>query len=347
MSKDVAILFDHQQSAHCESGVISNLSAVPWVESERPWPSVCGSGLFYSHMPFLKLNGIPVTSYRILPGLIFKRFSKNMGVQMKRMRFRDQDEAMAELDRVLDKGLPVGMLTSVFYLPYPPGVQVPLQCAQHCCLRTQGRRILGERSGDGWYHHDPSSCLGARPLREGHTDTNGRMYYPTAVLTKADLKAAAIKGLKRTARDMSNVPLPMFGVKGMPYLAKKLRQYETKLGERRAKLYLGNIIRMQEEIGTGGAGFRFMFAAFLQEAAGLLNKPELNEHAKEMTRIGDQWREFAFEAGRMQKDDLSPAAPMAPWPISWRRSAERRKSCSSDSPSFRCEPPHDANASGW
>ena len=58
---------------------------------------------------------------------------------------------------------------------------------------------------------------------------------------------------------------------------------------------------MQEEIGTGGAGFRFMFAAFLQEAATLLDRPELREKAKEMTAIGDQWREFAFEAGRMVK----------------------------------------------
>ena len=58
---------------------------------------------------------------------------------------------------------------------------------------------------------------------------------------------------------------------------------------------------MQEEIGTGGAGFRFMYAAFLQEAAALLEKPELREKAKEMTRIGDLWREFAFEAGRMVK----------------------------------------------
>jgi Domain of unknown function (DUF4872)/Butirosin biosynthesis protein H, N-terminal len=309
MSKDVVIPFDHQQSAHCESGVISNLMRFHGLKVSEPMAFGVGSGLFYSHMPFLKLNGIPVTSYRILPGLIFKRFSKNMGVQMKRMRFRDQDEAMAELDRVLDKGLPVGMLTSVFYLPYLPQ-------AFRFHFNAHNIVVFG-RKGDEYLVSDPvmdgTTTIHRRALvrarfAKGTPDTNGRMYYPTAVLTNADLKAAAIKGLKRTARDMSNVPLPMFGVKGMPYLAKKLRQYETKLGERRAKLYLGNIIRMQEEIGTGGAGFRFMFAAFLQETAGLLNKPELKEHAKEMTRIGDQWREFAFEAGRMCKGRPEPGS---------------------------------------
>ncbi|MEO8066700.1 MAG: BtrH N-terminal domain-containing protein [Flavobacteriales bacterium] len=301
-SGDVSIPFDHQQSAHCESGVISNLMRFHGLKVSEPLAFGIGSGLFYSHMPFLKLNGIPVTSYRILPGLIFKRFSKNMGVEMKRMKFRDQDKAMAELDRVLDQGLPVGMLTSVFYLPYLPQ-------AFRFHFNAHNIVVFG-RKGDEYLVSDPvmegTTTIHRRALMrarfaKGTPDTNGRMYYPIVVPTGADLKTAVAKGLKRTARDMSNVPIPMFGVKGMPYLAKKLRHYETKLGERRAKLFLGNIIRMQEEIGTGGAGFRFMFAAFLQEAAGLLGKPELKKYAMEMTRIGDQWREFAFEAGRVCK----------------------------------------------
>ena len=120
MTKDITVPFDHQQSAHCETGVISNLMRFHGLRVSEPMAFGIGSGLFYSHMPFLKLNGIPVTTYRILPGHIFKRFSRNIGVEMKRMSFRDQDEAMRELDRVLDQGLPVGMLTSVFYLPYLP-----------------------------------------------------------------------------------------------------------------------------------------------------------------------------------------------------------------------------------
>lgn len=302
MSKDVSIPFDHQQSAHCESGVISNLMRFHGLKVSEPLAFGVGSGLFYSHMPFLKLNGIPVTSYRILPGLIFKRFSKNMGVEMKRMKFRDPEKAMAELDRVLDQGLPVGMLTSVFYLPYLPQ-------AFRFHFNAHNIVVFG-RKGDEYLVSDPvmdgTTTIHRRALMrarfaKGTPDTNGRMYYPIVVPTGADLKAAVAKGLKRTARDMSNVPLPMFGVRGIPYLANKLRRYEDKLGDRRAKLFLGNIIRMQEEIGTGGAGFRFMFAAFLQEAAGLLGKPELKKYAMEMTRIGDQWREFAFEAGRVCK----------------------------------------------
>jgi hypothetical protein len=59
---------------------------------------------------------------------------------------------------------------------------------------------------------------------------------------------------------------------------------------------------MQEEIGTGGGGFRFLYAAFLQEAAKLLNNDKLVLMSDEMTRIGDEWRNFAYSAARVMKD---------------------------------------------
>jgi len=35
-----------------------------------------GSGIFFIHIPFLKVNGVPATSYRIWPGAIFNRSMK-------------------------------------------------------------------------------------------------------------------------------------------------------------------------------------------------------------------------------------------------------------------------------
>lgn len=64
---------------------------------------------------------------------------------------------------------------------------------------------------------------------------------------------------------------------------------------------------MQEEIGTGGGGFRFIYAAFLQEASVLLNNPELKKLSAEMTEIGDAWRDFAVEAARVYKNRSNKA----------------------------------------
>ncbi len=101
---------------------------------------------------------------------------------------------------------------------------------------------------------------------------------------------------------MLTIPLPMFGIDGIRYLAKKLRKWPERMGEKKAALNLAQVIRMLEEIGTGGAGFRFIYAAFLQECAEKLNQPGLNEISLEMTGVGDAWRNFAWQAARCFKN---------------------------------------------
>jgi hypothetical protein len=109
-------------------------------------------------------------------------------------------------------------------------------------------------------------------------------------------------GIRKTAKDMLTIPIPLFGVNGIRYLAKRMRKWPVRFGEKLAVLNLGQVIRMLEEIGTGGAGFRFIYAAFLQESAQILQKPLLNDLSKEMTAIGDLWREFAVHASRCFKN---------------------------------------------
>jgi hypothetical protein len=116
-----------------------------------------------------------------------------------------------------------------------------------------------------------------------------------------DFHGAIVKGVKEACRTMLKAPGPFLGVKGIRYLAKKVETYPKKLGERKATLYLGQVIRMQEEIGTGGAGFRFIYAAFLQEAAEMLGKDELHALSRRMTETGDRWRDFAVMGGRICK----------------------------------------------
>ena len=60
------------------------------------------------------------------------------------------------------------------------------------------------------------------------------------------------------------------------------------------------------EGGTGGAGFRFIYAAFLQEAADQLNDKRFMAFSTRMTSIGDLWREFAVMAARNCKKRPGP-----------------------------------------
>lgn len=96
-------------------------------------------------------------------------------------------------------------------------------------------------------------------------------------------------------------PVPIVGVKGMRMVARAIVKWPKKVGVAKANHYLAQMVRMQEEIGTGGGGFRFIYAAFLQEAGTKIQNELLLELSKELTVIGDAWRDFAVNAARVYK----------------------------------------------
>ena len=133
------------------------------------------------------------------------------------------------------------------------------------------------------------------------------------------------KAIRRTVRMMLHAPVPFIGVKGIHYMARQIER--LKGGDPRyARLFLGHIVRMQEEIGTGGGGFRFMYAAFLQEAGGLLGSAPLGEASRMMTEAGDLWRQFALACARACKSKTADldAAEIVQRLLALRRAGEAR-----------------------
>ncbi len=304
--------FIHQQSAHCENGVVSNLLRFHGMEFDEPMVFGIGSGLFFSYLPFVRLNGIPVASYRIWPGQIFKRFADRIGVKIERKKFSTPKAAMFELDKMLDKGQPVGMLTSVFYLNYLPA-------AYRFHFNAHNIIVFGKENGR-YQVSDPVmetttdisyEDLARARFAKGMPEPSGRMYYPVHVPGEYNVEKAIWKGIKQTGDHMTNIRLPLFGAKGMKYLSKRLRHWPERLGNRKAIQWLGNLIRMQEEIGTGGAGFRFIYAAFLDQSATLMKDERLLDLSKQLTQSGDQLREFAYYAGRVCKNRTSDTRTFA------------------------------------
>ena len=101
-------------------------------------------------------------------------------------------------------------------------------------------------------------------------------------------------------------PIPIIGVRGIRMLANRVARLDP--AAHTSSLFVGHIIRMQEEIGTGGAGFRFLYAAFLQEASALSGMTVLAGFSERLMVIGDGWREFALATARMVKgrDAMNP-----------------------------------------
>ena len=294
--------FEHKQSAHCENGVISNLLTFNGQKISEPMAFGLGSGIFFVYLPFLKVNFAPAVSFRPQPGLIFKRMSKRLGIKIKRVKFRDPEKAKQALDEMLDKNIPVGLQVGVYHLTYFPD--------EYRFHFNAHNLVVYGREGDTYLISDPvmehPTTLTAKELEtvrfaKGVYAPKGQMYYPVSIPEKFDFEKAIKKAIKATCSDML-APVPIVGVRGIRTVAKSIRKWPKKIGAKRTNHNLGQIIRMQEEIGTGGGGFRYIYGAFLQEAADVLKNPELKKRSAEITAIGDLWREFALDASRLYKN---------------------------------------------
>ncbi|MDC9723571.1 MAG: BtrH N-terminal domain-containing protein [Urechidicola sp.] len=296
------INFTHHQTAHCENGVVSNLMKFNGYDVSEPLVFGIGSGLLYCYIPFLKVNHAPAITYRVMPGQIFNRFAKRVGIKIKREKFKNPAQAQLRLDENLKNDNPVGLQVGVFNLSY-----FPEEYRFH--FNAHNLIVYGKQE-DTYLISDPImenvSTLTSKELEKvrfakGAFAPKGHIYYPVDFPKELDLKKAIIKGIKHTCKDML-APIPIVGVKGMRFTAKKIRKWPKKEGVKKANHYLGQIVRMQEEIGTGGGGFRYIFAAFLQEASVILENTKLYDLSNEMTVIGDTWRDFAVDASRIYKN---------------------------------------------
>lgn len=300
---------EHQPAAHCENGSISAQLRYYGINLSEPMIFGLASGLFFSHMPFVKLSGMPVTSFRTFPGVLFKRITDMLGIKSKSQRYLNKEKAMEALDNILlNEKKPVGCVVGMYYLPYIP-IEYRFHFNGHniCIIgkdeQTDTYTVLDSNTTQKVYL-SRKDLMKVRFAKGGTYPILGQMYWIESVPENLpDLTPLIIKSIKKTCKNMTSNPRFVYfaGVNGIKYLSKKIRLWDKKLGQKEAVLNLAQIIRMQEEIGTGGAGFRFIYGAFLQEAAEKTGIQALNRFSVRITEIGDKWREFAYMASRICK----------------------------------------------
>lgn len=290
--------FQHRHAAHCESGAAANLMTHHGVNLSEAMAFGLSSALSFAYLPFIKLTGFPLIAYRMPPKFILKGMSKPFQAHFRFETFRAPEAGMRRLDELLAQGQVVGLQTSVFWLPYFPE-DMRFHFNAHNLL------VYG-KDGDDYLISDPVADLPQRcasadlqraRFAKGALAPKGLLYFLEGV-GRTEVRAEAVKSaIKKTVRIMLG-PIPLIGVRGMRMLANRVAKLDT---SEHSLNYVGHIVRMQEEIGTGGAGFRFIYAAFLQEAAQITGLTELSVLSERLNETGDGWREFALKAARMIK----------------------------------------------
>jgi hypothetical protein len=304
--------FQHLQAAHCENGVTTNLLRSIGVNKiTEPLAFGIGSGLFFIYIPIMKINNGPAIAFRTQPGLIFKRTCKSLGIPVERKKFSSKDAATLYLQQCLEAGQAVGCQVGVYYLSY-----FPKEYRFHFNAHNV---IVYGKEGDQYLISDPVmedvTTLSSYELErvrfaKGALAPRGQIYFPKekTMVTDEQIRKAIVTGIKRNVRDMLHIPGNFAGVSGIAYTGKKIKKWRDKLGPQKAGLYLAQLVRMQEEIGTGGGGFRYIYGAFLQEAYAFHQLDALPEISKTFTKAGDLWRTAAVQAAGIFKGRIGSQA---------------------------------------
>ncbi|WP_328188669.1 BtrH N-terminal domain-containing protein [Marinobacter sp. OP 3.4] len=297
--------FLHQQTAHCESGAVASLLRHNGLDLSEPMVFGLSSALTFAYIPLIRVGGMPMLAYRMPPGRIISGLSRRIGARFDFQRFRTPEAGLAALDRHLDGNRPVGLQASVYWLPYfPENMRFHFNAHNLVAYgREQDDYLISDPTFEDTVRATANGLQRARFVK-GMLAPRGLLYYPTRLPDAVDFDQAIPAAIRSTVNMMLRTPLPIIGVKGIRHVARRIGRFSP-ADDHFNRLFIGHMVRMQEEIGTGGAGFRFLFASFLQEAATLIDKPRLALSADQVTDAGDEWRRFALFCAKMLKGRMA------------------------------------------
>jgi len=300
---NITIPFEHRMSAHCETGTLSSQLAYHGLDISESMVFGIGSGIFFGYFNNSSF-AFPTFIVRNKPGQIRKNLSDRLGIKFHTESYKTPEKAQEGLDKLLEKGIPVATQVDFFFMEY-----LPQYLRVH--INVHFINIVGKKDSNylisDCYHPrivklDEESLNKGR-FAGGNMAPNGFLFYPEFIPKEFDYQKAVQKGIKKACFYMLKIPIPFLGIKGMRRFGKHIVEWpKLAIDSEDLSHQLSKINVLLEDQGTGGAGFRFMYATFLRQAAEILNKPVLNDLSKQMMEIGDYWREVSLNAARLGRN---------------------------------------------
>lgn len=301
--------FKHRMAAHCESGTITSLLNHGGMQITEPLVFGIASGIFFGYFHKMKSFAFPTFIVRNKPGQMRENIGKRLDVRWRKYDFRDPEKGRQKLDELLDRNIPVAAQVDFFYMDYVPSWERVHINVHFLAIigREADRYIISDAYFPKVVELDASSLEKGR-FAGGTMSPKGFIFHVDRIPTDIDLAPAVVKGIKKACFNMLKLPVPFIGIKGMRLFAKKINDWPSFARDTEHLSHeIMKINILLEDQGTGGAGFRFMYATFLQQAAEITGRKHLLDLSGELMKIGDGWREISLFSARIGKNrDLGP-----------------------------------------
>jgi len=300
---NIVIPYEHRMSAHCETGTLSGQLAFHGMEISESMVFGIGSGIFFGYFNNSRF-AFPTFIVRSKPGKIRENVGDRLGIKFHTQKFKTPEKAQEGLDKILEKGIPAAAQVDFFFMEY-----LPQYLRVH--INVHFINIVGKKDNNYLIsdcYHPRIVELNEEALMKGrfaggNMAPNGFLYYPEFIPATFNFEKAVRTGIKKACFYMLKIPIPFLGIKGMRRFGKHIVEWpKLAIDSEDLSHQLSKINVLLEDQGTGGAGFRFMYATFLKQAAEILNNPALNGLSGQMMEIGDYCREVSLYAARLGRN---------------------------------------------
>jgi hypothetical protein len=252
----------------------------------------------------MKAFPFPTFIVRNKPGQMRKNISKRLGIKFSEYSFSRKDDGIRKLDELLRGNIPTAAQVDFFYLDYVPSWE-RVHINVHFMViigKEEQEYLISDSYFPGIVKLKAESLENSR-FAEGNMSPRGFIYHVAGIPSTFDYPRAIRTGIKKVCFNMLRIPIPFLGIKGIRLFARKLQEWPSLARDTEHLSHeIMKINILLEDQGTGGAGFRFMYATFLQEASVILEKPELGDFSRRLMNIGDGWREVSLFSARIGKN---------------------------------------------
>lgn len=298
----------HIPGRHCASSAISDLVRFHGLDLSEAMCFGIGSGLGAWYLQ--NVPNAPSRMIHVRSADIEAKFFKRIGCPFSWSRFPGADQALDALRASLHRGLPTLVQTDIYYLGYYqssthfPGHDIVVWG----CDDQEGVFFVTDTERPDVIRV-PSFELARSMFAEGgFFPMEGNSYAPEAIATGIDLGGVIERAIVSNSRLILSEDLEFQGIAGLRLWLREVKTSWPGLEDWRwAARFAYQVI---ERRGTGGGGFRIMYADFLDEAAPLC--PAIAELGlgRMMREASRAWTRLALRLKEASEGDADALGPV-------------------------------------
>lgn len=291
----------HHPGRHCASTALCNMvnfHGIPWSEA-MCFGTGCGLGMWYIE------NGgkPPERIIHVRSEDIEAQFFTRIGRDFRWNTYADAGESERCLCAVLDAGTPAMVQSDIYYLPYYNSrTHFPGHVITVWGYDGDKRVFFVTDTERNDLLDVPFDAMRkARYSRMGFFDIRGNMYAPESIAPPGNLPGLLLGAITDSSRRLMDSST---NYQGMPALKTWLDELDGWKDFDDWKWTARFTYQVIERRGTGGGGFRLIYADFLEEAASFLPRVRELSLPELMRGAARAWTDLAISLKQMSEREV-------------------------------------------